>query len=236
MKLKKWDDLPEELRNDSVKKYYDKLYRKRHSLYSKRLFDVAAAAVLIIFLFPVMLFISIAIKIDSKGPIIFCQLRVTQYGKIFKIYKFRSMIESTDRSGSQVTVKNDDRITDVGRFLRKYKLDEIPQLLNIILGDMSFVGTRPEVVKYVEKYSDEMRATLLLPAGVTSVASIKYKNEELLLENSINAEETYVFEILPQKMKYNLKSLKEYSFWGDIKTIIATAIAVVKKDKAENFL
>lgn len=236
MKLKKWDDLPEELRNDSVKKYYDNLYRKRHSLYSKRLFDVAAAAVLIIFLFPVMLFISIAIKIDSKGPIIFRQLRVTQYGKIFKIYKFRSMIESTDRSGSQVTVKNDDRITDVGRFLRKYKLDEIPQLLNIILGDMSFVGTRPEVVKYVEKYSDEMRATLLLPAGVTSVASIKYKNEELLLENSINAEETYVFEILPEKMKYNLKSLKEYSFWGDIKTIIATAIAVVKKDKAENFL
>lgn len=233
MKLKEWNELPDELRNESVKKYYDILYKKRNILYFKRIFDIAAAVVLFVFLLPILLFISIAIKIDSKGPIIFCQLRVTQYGKIFKIHKFRSMIDSSGRSELQITVKNDTRVTDVGRFLRKYRLDEIPQLLNIILGDMSFVGTRPEVVKYVEKYNDEMKATLLLPAGITSAASIKYKDEERLLANSCDAEETYVFEILPEKMKYNLKSLKEYSFWGDIKTIIATAIAVVKKDKKE---
>ncbi len=228
MKLKSWNNLPEDLRNDSVKKYYQLLYKKCHSLYFKRIFDTSAAILLLIFLLPMLLFISIVIKVDSKGPVIFCQPRVTQYGRIFKIYKFRTMIDNAHKMGKQVTVKNDNRITYIGKFLRKYRLDEIPQLLNIVLGDMSFVGTRPESVKFVEKYSDEMKATLLLPAGVTSVASIKYKDEELLLTNSADAEETYVHEILPEKMKYNLKSLEEFSFWGDIKTIIKTVIVVVE--------
>ncbi len=228
MKLRSWNNLPEDLRNGSVKKYYQLLYKKRHSLYFKRIFDTSAAILLLIFLLPMLLFISIVIKVDSKGPVIFCQPRVTQYGRIFKIYKFRTMIDNAHKMGKQVTVKNDNRITYIGKFLRKYRLDEIPQLLNIVLGDMSFVGTRPEAVKFVEKYSDEMKATLLLPAGVTSVASIKYKDEGLLLTNSADAEETYVHEILPEKMKYNLKSLEEFSFWGDIKTIIKTVIVVVE--------
>lgn len=228
LRLKRWQDLPDDIKNDSVKKYYDLLYKKRHCLYAKRIFDVAAAILFLIILSPVFLILSIAVKIDSKGPVMFCQVRVTQYGKRFKIYKFRTMIDNADKIGAQVTIKNDARITNMGKVLRKYRLDEIPQLFNIILGDMSFVGTRPEVVKYVEKYNDEMKATLLLPAGVTSEASIQYKDEELLLANSSDVEETYVNEILPEKMKFNLKSLEEFSFRGDIKTMVRTVAAVVK--------
>lgn len=236
MRLKKWHDLPDYIKNDSVKKYYDLLYKKRHCLYAKRTFDILAVILFVIILSPVFLILSIAIKIDSKGPVIFCQSRVTQYGKRFRIFKFRTMVEKAERIGAPVTAKNDIRITNIGKFLRKYRLDEIPQLFNIITGDMSFVGTRPEVVKYVEKYTDEMKATLLLPAGVTSLASIQYKDEELLLANSADVEETYVYEILPEKMKYNLRSLEEFSFWGDIKIMIKTVAAVMKKDKNTELL
>lgn len=228
MRLKTWQDLPDDIKNDNVKKYYDLLYKRRTSLYAKRIFDIVVAILLFIMLIPVSFVLSIAIKIDSSGPVMFRQVRVTQYGKKFKIFKFRTMIVNAHKIGAQVTVKNDARVTNIGKLLRKYRLDEIPQLVNIILGDMSFVGTRPEVVKYVEKYTDEMKATLLLPAGVTSEASIQYKDEELLLANSDDVEETYVNEILPEKMKYNLRSLEEFSFWGDIKTMIRTVVAVVK--------
>jgi lipopolysaccharide/colanic/teichoic acid biosynthesis glycosyltransferase len=227
--MKKWQDLPENIKNDSVKKYYNILYKKRFSLYAKRIFDIIFAIISFIILLPVFIIISFAIKTDSKGPIIFSQVRVTQYGKHFRIFKFRTMVENADKTGEQVTAKNDVRITDIGKFLRKYRLDEIPQLFNIILGDMSFVGARPEVVKYVEQYNAEMMATLILPAGVTSEASIKYKDEELLLENSADIDETYVNKLLPEKMKYNLRSLEEYSFLKDIKIIIKTIITVLKK-------
>ena len=192
MVLKRWEDLPEKIKNEDVKRYYDILSKKRISLVIKRIFDLVLAIILLIILSPLFIIIAIAIKIDSKGPVMFRQTRVTQYGKKFRIFKFRTMITDAEKIGSQVTTKNDTRITRIGRVLRKYRLDEIPQLLNIIAGEMSFVGTRPEVSKYVEKYTDEMMATLLLPAGVTSEASIQYKDEELILTNVKNVDELYV--------------------------------------------
>ena len=229
MVLKRWEDLPEKIKNEDVKRYYDILSKKRISLVIKRIFDLVLAIIVFIILSPVFIIIAIAIKIDSKGPVMFRQTRVTQYGKKFRIFKFRTMITDAEKIGSQVTTKNDTRITRIGRVLRKYRLDEIPQLLNIIAGEMSFVGTRPEVSKYVEKYTDEMMATLLLPAGVTSEASIQYKDEELILTNVKNVDELYVNKVLPEKMKYNLKSIEDFSLINDMKTIVKTVIAVFKK-------
>ncbi len=234
MFIRKWHDLPENMKNESVKSYYEILYKKRYSLIAKRVFDVVVAIILLIVFSPLFIIISLAIKIDSEGPIMFRQIRVTQCGRKFKIYKFRTMVKSAEKLGTQVTTKNDSRVTRVGKLLRKLRFDEIPQLINIIVGDMSFVGTRPEVAKYVEKYTDEMMATLLLPAGVTSEASIKFKDEELLLENADDIDETYVNEVLPRKMDYNLKSLKEYSFFSDIKTMFRTVAAVFKNDTKSN--
>lgn len=231
MILKKWEDLPKNVRNEKVRRYYDILYRKRFSLIIKRIFDLVLAIIVFIILSPVFIILGIAIKLDSKGSVMFRQTRITQYGKKFRIYKFRTMITDAEKIGSQVTTKKDARITRVGRVLRKYRLDEIPQLLNIIVGDMSFVGTRPEVPKYVEKYTDEMMATLLLPAGVTSEASIQYKDEELLLTNAISVDEVYVNKVLPEKMEYNLRSIEEFSLINDIKTMLRTVVAVVKKEE-----
>ena len=228
MMLKKWEDLPENMKNATVKKYYDLLYKRRLSLFFKRLFDVVVAVVALIIMFPVFIILSVVIKLDSKGPVMYRQVRVTQYGREFKIFKFRTMVNNADKIGTQVTTKNDARVTSVGKFLRKSRLDEIPQLFNIILGDMSFVGTRPEVVKYVEQYSDEMLATLLMPAGVTSEASIQYKDEELLLANADDADESYVNEVLPEKMKYNLNSIKDFRFIRDIGTMFKTVFAVIQ--------
>ena len=156
------------------------------------------------------------------------QTRVTTYGREFRIFKFRSMVQNADKKGSQVTTKCDGRITRIGRILRKYRLDELPQLLNILNGDMSFVGTRPEVVKYVRHYTSEMRATLLLPAGVTSMTSIEYKDEEKLLESVEDADDIYIHQILPEKMKYNLKALEKFNFLEDLKTMFRTVLAVLK--------
>lgn len=230
MILRKWEDLPDNMKNDSVRKYYEALHKKKFSIYIKRVFDFIAAALALILLSPLFVVISIAIKIDSKGPVMFRQIRVTQYGKQFRIFKFRTMVNNAEKIGSQVTVKNDSRVTKVGRFLRKYRLDEIPQLLNIIQGDMSFVGTRPEVVKYVKKYTDEMMATLLLPAGVTSEASIRYKDEGQLLDNVNDTDEIYVSTILPNKMKINLDNLEKFSFLKELKTMFKTVMPINKKD------
>ncbi len=229
MLLKSWDDLPENMKNDSVKRYYEILRKKCISLMIKRLFDFFVAIILLLILSPLFLIISIAIKVDSKGPTMFRQVRITQYGKPFKIFKFRTMVDNAEQIGTYVTTKNDARVTRIGKILRKYRLDEIPQLLNIITGDMSFVGVRPEVPKYVEQYSDEMMATLLLPAGVTSEASIKYKNEELLLASAGNIDEIYVNKILPEKMKYNL-NIAQFSFINDITMMLRTVIAIIKKN------
>lgn len=223
---KKWDELPDIMKNDSVYEYYKLINDRRTSLIAKRFFDIIVAILVLLILSPIFLILAVAIKIDSKGSIMYRQVRITQYGKKFRIYKFRTMINDADKMGAEVTSKNDVRVTRVGSTLRILRLDEIPQLFNIILGDMSFVGTRPEVPKYVEKYTDEMMATLLLPAGVTSEASIKYKDEEQLLSSTENVDETYVNEVLPEKMKYNLRSIEGFSLRSDIKTMVQTASAV----------
>lgn len=228
--LKKWQDLPENLKNEAVKEYYDILAIKKSSLVLKRIFDILVACILLVILLPFFLIIGLSIKFDSKGSILFRQTRVTQYGRHFRIFKFRTMVENAEIIGSQVTGKNDSRVTQVGKFLRKVRLDELPQLFNVISGDMTFVGARPEVVKYVDQYTNEMLATLLLPAGVTSEASILYKDEADLLANTENYDLTYVQQILPEKMKYNLQSIVEFSFINDIKTMFRTIGVVIKKN------
>lgn len=228
MILKKWEELPKELQTEEVKKYYNILSKKKGSLFLKRVFDVVVSLIMLIVLLPVFIILGIAIKIDSKGPVFFRQERITQYGRTFRIFKFRTMVNNAEKLGTQVTVGNDSRITRVGSFIRNCRLDEISQLLNILTGDMTFVGTRPEVKKYVDNYTKEMIATLLLPAGVTSLASIYYKDEAELLEKSNNPDKTYIEEILPEKMKYNLQGIEKFNFIEDIKIMFMTALAVIK--------
>lgn len=227
-KMKKWDEIPVFMKNEQVKYYYNILKKKEQQIRIKRIFDLVMAVGLIIVLAPFMLAISVAIKMDSPGSVIFKQVRITTYGRKFYIYKFRTMVAGADKIGSKVTVQGDSRITKTGEFLRKYRLDEIPQLFNVLIGDMSFVGTRPEVEKYVHQYNDAMKATLLMPAGITSLASIKYKDEDQLLRNAENTDEEYVKIVLPEKMKYNLKALEEFDIFSDLKTMIATVFAVVR--------
>ena len=200
MILKEWEQLPEEFKTKEVKYYYDILKNKKISLKLKRYFDVCAATVLLVLLSPVFLIVSVMIALDSPGGVFFHQVRVTAYGKKFKIHKFRTMVADAEKLGSQLTVGNDARITKVGAFLRKTRLDEIPQLINVLEGNMSFVGVRPEVPKHVSRYSNEMKATLLLPAGITSEASIRYKKEAELLAGVEDVDSTYINVILPEKM------------------------------------
>ena len=225
--LPKWEELPDELKTEAVKPYYDALSRRKAGLFFKRLLDICAALDLIILLGIPMLIIAIMIKCDSKGPVFFRQERVTTYGAKFRIHKFRTMVNNAEKLGTSVTVDNDIRITMVGSKLRDHRLDEFPQLFDVLAGNMSFVGTRPEVVKYVNRYTDEMNATLLMPAGITSIASIEYKDEAELLEKAEDADEVYVKEILPAKMEYNLKSVKEFGFFKDIGVLFKTVAAVL---------
>jgi len=223
-----YDKLPKKMKNKKVKEYYEILKHKKIYLFTKRIFDIFVSLILLIILSPVFLVIAIMIKVDSKGPVFYRQDRVTKYGRVFKIFKFRTMIVDADKKGSLVTVNGDDRITKVGSKIRNSRLDEIPQLINILLGDMSFVGTRPEVMKYVDKYTDEMMATLLLPAGVTSEASINFRDEALImnkyLSDTKNVDDIYIYKILPEKMKYNLKYLKKCSIIEDAKLCIKTIV------------
>lgn len=229
MLICKWRNLPDEIKNDAVFKYWLKLRKKNFALFWKRVFDVAVSFIMLVLLSPLFLILAIAIKLDSKGPVFYRQERVTQYGKIFRIHKFRTMVNDADRTGSQVTIAGDDRITKVGRRIRRLRLDEISQLIDVFTGKMTFVGTRPEVPKYVDRYTDEMKATLLLPAGVTSLASIKYKDEDKLLENASDVDEVYVDKILPGKMEYNLRALRKFGFWRDIGVMFKTVGAVLKR-------
>lgn len=256
MFLVKYEKLPESMQNEEVKKYYEILEKKKVSLVFKRIFDIILALIVLVILSPIMLILAIAIKIDSKGPVFYRQERITTNGKIFRIFKFRTMVQNADKIGSLVTVGEDKRITRVGKVIRKFRLDEFPQLLNIIAGDMSFVGTRPEVKKYVDKYSDNMKATLLMPAGVTSIASINFKDEDEILNryvqetrekvavgvasgdnnSQLNSEidekaiidEAYVNEVLPEKMKYNLEYIEKFSVLNDLKICVNTVIGVLK--------
>ena len=229
MILKKWEELPESLRNDAVRPYYDLLAKRRGSLLLKRCFDIVVSALMLLVLSPVFLVLAIAIKLDSPGPVFYRQVRVTQYGREFRIFKFRSMVSDADKRGSLVTVSGDSRITRVGHVIRNCRLDELCQLIDIFRGTMTFVGTRPEVPKYVAAYTPEMMATLLLPAGVTSEASILYKDEAELLDAADDVDAVYIRDVLPGKMKYNLDALKNFSFFSDIATMFRTVFAVLGK-------
>ena len=228
--LRAWEDLPEFMKIPEVRPYWETLYRKRWQLLLKRLIDLSLAVILIVLLAVPMLFISLLIAFDSEGPVFYRQQRVTTYGKRFRIHKFRTMVVDADRIGQHITTGNDSRITRIGHVLRKYRLDELPQLLDVLAGDMSFVGTRPEAVKYVEQYRPEFYATLLMPAGITSEASIRYKDETKLISSSDNVDEVYVNRILPAKMKWNLESITRFRFLREILTMFRTVLAVMGKE------
>ena len=225
---KSWQELPNDMRCEAVRSYYDILVSKHRDLMLKSVFDRLMAAILLVVLSPIFLLLAVWIKLDSEGPVFFRQERVTQYGKSFRIYKFRTMVQNAEQLGTQVTSKDDMRVTSVGQALRKCRLDELPQLINILEGTMSFVGTRPEVPRYVAAYTDEMKATLLLLAGVTSVASIRYKDEDILLDAADDVDDCYIHNVLPAKMEWNLRSLKEFSFIGELKVMVETVLAVIR--------
>lgn len=226
MILKKYEDLPENMKNNEVKEYYEILKHKKFSLIIKRVFDFFAALILLIILSPIMLVLALLIKLESKGPVFYRQERITKYGKKFRIFKFRTMVQDADKKGALVTMGQDPRITKVGNKIRKCRLDELPQLLNVIKGEMSFVGTRPEVEKYVKEYSNEMKATLLMPAGISSRASIEYKDEDEIISKYLGKgekiDDIYVKKILPEKMKWNLEYIKKFNIWEDIKICFKT--------------
>lgn len=226
MILCKWEDLPPEMQNEQVRPYYDYLAQKKMTLAIKFLLDKILAIILLLILSPVFITVAIWIKCDSTGEVFFRQERVTRYGKKFRIYKFRTMVKNAEKLGSQVTTNADMRVTKVGKKIRACRLDEIPQLINILKGEMSFVGTRPEVPRYVKHYTEEMYATLLMPAGVTSEASIEYKDEERLLAEADNADEIYITKVLPEKMRWNYKGLAKQGVIEDIKIMLQTLGAV----------
>lgn len=221
MRMIPFSQLPQNMQTDAVKPYYDILVSKSKSLFFKRFLDICAAIIFIAILFLPMLIIGLAIKLSSKGPVIYKQVRVTTFGRRFRIWKFRTMKVGSDALG-ELTCGDDDRVTGIGRFLRKYRLDELPQIFHVLSGKMSIVGTRPEVPRYVEEYTDEMMATLLMPAGVTSLASIMFKDEAQLLEKSSDVDKEYIEVILPQKMEYNLKYINRFGFRRDLYLIIKT--------------
>lgn len=219
-------------KNEVTSKYFQKIESRRGELFIKFFMDKLLALILLLLLSPVIIILASWIKLDSKGPVFYRQERVTRYGRIFRIVKFRTMVTDADKVGSLVTVGQDNRITKVGHIIRKYRLDEVPQLFNVLTGDMSFVGVRPEVQKYVDHYTDEMLATLLLPAGITSPASIAYKDEDSVLEEycsqGYSPDEAYVQKVLPEKMNYNLDYIKNFGIISDFKVMIDTVINVVK--------
>ena len=226
--MRKWENMPPFLKNDRVKVYYDILKEHEKELRIKRKFDTFLAAFMLAVIWPVFLLIGLLIKLDSPGPVFFKQERVTQYGRKFQILKFRTMVQNAEKMGRQITKSHDSRLTRVGRVIRGCRIDELPQLVNVLLGDMSFVGTRPEVVKYVRAYTDEMKATLLLPAGITSEASISYKDEGEMMEGVDDVDDVYIHQVLPEKMEYNLEALRNYSLLGDLRTMVRTVFAVLR--------
>ncbi len=229
MILKDWSLLPEDMKNDEVRRYYDILQKKKPALVIKRAFDIVASSILLLLLSPLFLITAIAIRIESKGPVMYRQVRKTAYERDFRIHKFRSMYQNSDK-GYLLTLKNDSRVTRVGAVIRKYKIDELGQLIDVLKGDMTFVGVRPQVQKYVDSYTDEMKATFLLPAGITSLASIYYRNENDLLLGHEDPDELYLSEILPDKMKYNLMGIEKLSLGYDLKIMLMTVLTVFGKD------
>lgn len=228
--MRRWNELPDNIRLPEVYPYWEVLWKKRFQLGIKRVFDILIAAILLVILLLPMVVIAVLIKCDSHGSIFYRQERVTTYGRVFRIHKFRTMVSNADKIGTTVTVGQDSRITKVGSKLRRLRLDELPQLIDVLQGTMSFVGTRPEAVKYVEQYNPEYYATLLMPAGITSEASIRYKDEADLLAGAQDVDEVYVNQVLPEKMKWNLRSIRSFNIFTDLITMFRTVGAVLGKE------
>lgn len=229
MRIVDWELLPAEMQTAEVRKYYDILKTKQTGLLVKRVFDIVVSVIGLVVLSPVFLLLAAAIKLDSPGPVFYRQERVTQYGRRFRIHKFRTMVQNADK-GSQLTVNQDSRITRVGKVIRNCRLDEIAQLIDVIRGELTLVGVRPESPRYVAAYTDEMMATLLLPAGITSLASIYYKDEAELLDGAEDTDKVYIEKILPGKMYYNLKGIERFGIWEDIRILFMTVFAVLGKE------
>ncbi len=217
------------MRIPEVRPYWEALYKRRGQLLLKRGIDFVMGLILLALLAIPMAVIAILIRSDSDGPVFFRQERVTTYGKRFHIHKFRTMVTNADKIGTAVTVGNDARITKMGGKLRRLRLDELPQVIDVLQGNMSFVGTRPEAVKYVEQYEPIYYATLLMPAGITSEASIRYKDEDKLLSTANDVDRVYLEQVLPEKMELNLESVRQFRFSRDFLTMIKTVAAVLKK-------
>ena len=200
------------------------LYRK----YIKRIFDFIASFIGLLLLFPFFLIVAFLIKKEDGGSVFFRQIRVGQNGRLFKIYKFRTMVEDAEKLGAQITKGDDPRITRIGKILRKYKIDELPQLINVLKGDMSLVGPRPEVPKYVEVFKEDYKEILKVKPGITDYASLEYKDENELLKNTDNPEEVYLKQILPEKIKYYKRYIKDISFWTDLKLIFRTIWRIIR--------
>lgn len=232
--LCKWEKLPDSMRVSEVRPYWEALDRKRGSLFLKRAFDIIAALIMFVVLAVPMAMIAVWIKLDSPGPVLYRQERVTRYGKHFRIHKFRTMVANAERIGSSVTVENDSRITAVGSRLRRLRLDELPQLIDVLEGTMSFVGPRPEAVKYVQRYKPEYMATLLVPAGITSEACLRYKDEDRLLPAGTDVDRIYMESVLPAKMRWNLESLSRFRCSEELLTMLRTVAAVLGKDYEES--
>lgn len=195
----------------------------------KRAFDIISSGAALILLFPLFIILSVCICIDSPGSPFFTQKRVGRYGRIFNIYKFRSMVSGKSANSPSITQKDDNRITKVGAFIRKYKIDEIPQLINVFIGDMSIVGPRPEVPKYVAMYNEEQRRVLSVRPGLTDLASISFIDEEQILAVSDDMEKTYVEEIMPKKLQLGIQYINNLTFFNDIKLIFRTFASILKK-------
>lgn len=221
-----YPQLPESMKDESTKRYWEMLASHRFSLACKRLFDVVVSAVSLLILSPFFLVLALAVKIDSPGPVFYRQVRVGRFNRDFKIFKFRTMVQNADKVGPPLTVGRDPRITRVGAFIRKLRLDEFSQLLNVLNGTMSFVGPRPEVRRYVDAYTPEYMATLLIRPGITATSSIAFKDEDKLLSAGDDPEKTYIEKILPPKMALNLEYMKHISVWNDIKIMFQTIAAV----------
>ncbi|HEX3017588.1 MAG TPA: sugar transferase [Caproicibacter sp.] len=222
-----YTQLPENMQNEFTKQYFEMLSKHRFSLGAKRVFDVVVSALILLILSPFLLILALAVKLDSPGPVFYRQVRVGRYNQDFKIYKFRTMVQNADKIGPPLTMGKDPRITRVGSLIRKLRLDEFSQLLNVLNGSMSLVGPRPEVRRYVDAYTPEYMATLLIRPGITATSSIAFKDEDKLLNSGGDPEKIYVEKILPPKMALNLEYMKHISVLHDIKIMFQTVAAVI---------
>ena len=204
------------------------LEQRKLQLFLKRAMDIVISGGALLVIWPVLLLIALAIKIDDPGPVFYRQVRVGRGCKTFRIFKFRTMVVDADKKGLQITVGRDNRITRMGALLRKTKLDELAQLINVFVGEMSFVGPRPEVPRYVDMYTPYQRQVLLVRPGITDYASIAYRNENDLLEGAEDPERMYIDVIMPDKIELNMKYLREISPLADIRLILSTIVAVIK--------